>query len=269
MIIYMDNHSTIQKYTFNVGSPFTYKNWIMNRPPDLRRVDEITDDLIERRVTVMDGIICVFKLNNDPSWHVYDGIHRLYAIEKYIAHTNEQISCIIKFDTPLCIDEIYANFNRINKNIPLPSIYLENPSKENESIKIICMNISTIFSQKFPTMCKPSNNPQRPHFNRDHLMNNLTHLQINFTKENIEQLLYTTIIELNDCMKGILLHDIYNQKQKRDDATNQTIYDRENIILKKKEKLFSKCEKTNCFIFGVDWHVLKEKIEQVFQLLER
>lgn len=243
--IHTDKHSYTQLYTWSPDHSFSYRNWEMNRPPDPSRVEEIVSKL--RPNQLMNGTIHVWKYPTDTIWNVYDGIHRLQAMEKYSRQTGNSIQCIIRFKTPLQIKDIYEEFNTLNRSVPVPEIYLRAPD---EPKKTICMRISTQLYTEYKAFHKTSRRPRRPHFNRDRLMDDLTDLEIDFSMENMEKRLYTTLIELNTGYAKRISWD----RLRLEESGNGN--DRERQILEK-------CESMNFFLFNVEWSELKQKVEQV------
>ena len=144
------------------------KFWSLNRPPDEIRVKEVAKYIA--RENRCDGLIHIAACNG--SFVVYDGQTRLAAmmeLEKDILVFCE----VTVFNTEL---ELIERFKVINKSVPVPELYLENDTERKEKAEWIVRKVK----QEWTGVESSSNNPRRPHYNRDHLTNAIG----NFLKDN-------------------------------------------------------------------------------------
>jgi hypothetical protein len=189
------------------------KRWKSNRRSDLGRVAEIHNWM--KQSGKMDGVIS-FACVGEDGLVCYDGNHRREALKGL---DDDFIVCIdIVWDAT---DEIVTQeFRRVNQSISVPDLYIE----ENDAIVIAnVQNAVSEFIKRFPTHQSNSGRPQRPHYNRDTLTNQLFNLQ----KERN--------ISITDLMTRIYT---LNEKLALDDKS------------KLNEKVIKKCSTSGLWLFA-------------------
>lgn len=191
------------------------RNWAYNRPPDETRVEDIV------KSDITDGVINVARVKGtDGCWEYvcYDGNHRREAFNRGAGKC-----LLVKVEWDATHETISRNFLRINKGVSVPELYLE--SEIGQDIRMTVLETVNRISSTFPSFCKPSMNPQRPHFNRDTLIDELTRA----------------------IQDGHMSHiDLYDQLMRMNDR----IRDRMDF-LNVPEGVKSKCRKTGCYLFCV------------------
>ncbi len=199
-------------------------NWKYNRPPDLVKVSEICKILQTK--SCVEGIIYIAHYKN--KFFCYDGNHRLEAL-KILNNKKLVIYDIMNVNTN---EEIEKRFKEINKSNPVPELYMNYENENNQKLKkIIEQEVSTL-CVLFTKHRSASNNPNRPNFNRDIIINKLYSF---FKNKNIDHLttnnLHTTLINLN----------------------NKYANGKHINLNKYSNKMIQKCKRNGCFLFLKDF----------------
>ena len=151
----------------------TIDNWSNNRPPDETRVEAIKDSLMKRQPTHIDGIMLVWN-KPDGSLQCFDGIHRLRAIMDLERDACKDTRILIRHYKGYSEGQIIDEFIRINKTIPVSSIYTK---KEAElEMRLTIESVVKHIQQTYPQFFKPSSKPNTPHINRDIFMEKLVEM---------------------------------------------------------------------------------------------
>ena len=146
------------------------KNWTKNRPPDETRVKVMQNDLMKRLPTHNDGIIAVWD-NPDGNLECFDGMHRLQAIMNLEREACEKTLILVRHYKNHSEGQIIDEFMRINKSIPVSSIYTE---KEAElEMRDTIESVVKKLQSTYPMFFKSSSKPNMPHINRDVLMDKI------------------------------------------------------------------------------------------------
>ena len=153
-----ENH-TVYWIPSQVFSKLPIKRWKHNRPADNDRVVEIRNWM--QTTKRMDGIIYIAYVNNELV--CYESNHRREALVGI--EGMHHILVDILWDAT--DDSIKAEFQRLNKAVSVPDLYVEDTpidsiSQLTEVVKSFCEN--------YKKLKVNTNRPQRPHFNRDMLM---------------------------------------------------------------------------------------------------
>lgn len=198
--------------------------WKHNRPPDRTRVSEMVTHLKESNVC--DGQILLAVINGECV--CYDGAHRLYAIREYFPKGGVQVR--ILYDSSE--EEVRKEFIRINKSVPVPSLYFSDNEIVQRLTRIV-HNVARGVAGNYPHFVSTSRKPQRPNFNRDH-----------FTEELGEILRETLssqdIMELTEEMIGGWLTNV-----------NDTL--KTSSLRGVSQRIKDKCRQHNFYIFAGDW----------------
>jgi len=194
-------------------------NWHMNRPADITRCKEISQNLYNTNKEMM-GIIYLYY--NKNHFEVLDGIHRLTALSLLkeenqnsdIHYLLEQYLIVnIRFNlTEFELTNVFAN---INNSVPVPGIYIEQYMNK----IIIVNNIANDWQVKYKKHFSTSKSPIIGNTN----INNFTDL--------LDKLYNHSSIPLNTKLYEI------NEKIKKNPPQKVS-----PLILKK-------CEETGCYLF--------------------
>ena len=213
--------------------------WKYNRPPDTKRVIEVEEYVKEK--DMMDGQILLAIVNGECV--CYDGSHRLEAAKRSFPRGGIHVRIIYDSSDSEVKDEFY----RINKSIPVPELYFSDDEISTKLIGIV-QNVIRGLCENYKAFVSTSRRPQRPNFNRD-----------------------TFIEELSDILKNelepeIIMNITENTIAKRLHNVNQTL--RENHYTNKDRikcsaKILAKCEKQKFYLFAGDW---KEELKNVLSI---
>ena len=195
------------------------RNWEFNRPPDMKRIPEIVEQL-EKQDNV-DGFVYLFMRDDDI--FCYDGIHRIEALREIKNKMNHRI--IVHYYPRYNEDVINSKFKSLNKCVPVPELYTKAQKEldKRDLIETIVKNITTEFSNMFKATYKPN----IPHENRDNFTDKLQgvietlHLYGKSKKDIIEVLMN------------------FNEEQKCN----------VNKVNKLSVRQYNKCNENNCFLF--------------------
>ena len=151
------------KELFNVDSDVLYNsttNWKYNRPPDERKVEEITQYIHDNKKPP-DGIIYIAELIDSETKTIryvcYDGNHRREAL-KYVP----KMKVLVQLRTNITDEDIKDEFLRLNKTTPVPELYITDEIDEGkkEKIKISILNTIKYFAKKYPKHFSSSSRPK-------------------------------------------------------------------------------------------------------------
>lgn len=185
------------------------QNWKWNRPPDNEKIVEIMDSIL-KGIHVFSEIY-IAKIQNN--WVCYDGNHRREALIKLMNTHPQQVSHHQGYQQGQCVivnvyidatdDIIKQRFIQLNKTTPVPELYTNfGISNVNNTLRSDIENIVSYMCKKYKPFVSTSNNPQRPNFNRDKMIDDLYNLCI--------ERKYTSI----DYEKFLSMLDELNIKQK-------------------------------------------------------
>lgn len=192
--------------------------WKKNRMVDDLRVNELKNMYSKYNYTTIPGYISVFLKDN--RYYIYDGAHRYRAGEIY----NKDMKMILSILNTDDEQEIWEDFNNVNKSVPIPEVYLT----DDERIQL-CNDVVNYYIRKYRKFQSPSFRCRKPHFNKDKFTQLLSECipNKNITVEKI-------INELNDL--------------------NYEIKDKSN---------HDKCKKYNFYLFSVDDSYIKDKLRNM------
>ncbi len=188
-----DTYDIVKCHINELKSKYTIQNWQKNRPPDIVRVAQIQQYLLDNHIEIVDGIICAWL--KYKTLYIYDGIHRLEAA----LNINKDIMLLIKIVKTKDENVVIHDFKQINSSIPIPYLYLENDNKLKVSV---FKSIMDMMCRQFPNCISASRNPWKCNFNRDTFIENiLCKLDVNFQKQNIDKLIFQVILGINNKAK--------------------------------------------------------------------
>lgn len=209
--IYKDNSVELRLVNINENQSVNtnhffdqYVNWGKNRPPDMVRVQQIKEFILNNNIQLVPGVIYAWRrTENIPNkYYVYDGIHRLMAVKELIQNGDilkeQPLFVLIQIKTATREQEIIDDFINLNKSVSVPSIYLEDTDILK---KTVCQNIAEELCKRYPTFVSPSRKPFIYNFNRDVLIEFVSTWNINFSKPGIQHLAIQELLKLNQSAK--------------------------------------------------------------------
>lgn len=220
---YEDHTSDYFTTYSNIEAHYDMVNWEGNRQPDPLRVNEIAEEL--KNNNRIDGMF-YFVLNNDRTLICIDGIHRLTALRKLYQETrlqNLEHYLIVNILPFYNLEYIEKKFDILNKNVIVPRVdFVELNNR-----------LTNYFTETYKSLFSASNNPQKPHENRDKFKTKLDNF---ITECDIDQFTDQSIIniieEFNNYIKNNLNSLIRSKK----------------ICLTPKQK--QKCIRYNWYLFS-------------------
>jgi hypothetical protein len=228
----ISQNSKYKLIQFNLNTNHTYKidNWIKNRPADKTRVNEIYQYYKDEEIDLIPGITYVWY--HLKKLYIYDGLHRFLAAQKLVKNDNKDIKILLHINLSKNEEDIIEEFIKINKSIPIPSIYLDN---ELLIKKQICQNIAEEFCKQYPDFISTSRKPHIYNFNRDLLIEWFSTFKIDFHIKNLDKIIFKILLKLNEKAKQqIISGNIQHPK---------------------------KCDKYNFYIFFLEKEYIKSEIE--------
>jgi hypothetical protein len=143
------------------------KNWRYNRTPDKARCREIAVHLQSKPI---ETVFYLASQKDKDIYEILDGIHRYTALKMvpidYITGEITYVLLNIRYDATE--GELVDFFKSLNKSIPVPDLYLQNPDQvKRDVIQIIVDRWEFRYSQHFSTSFKF----QRPNMNRTVFVN--------------------------------------------------------------------------------------------------
>lgn len=224
-------------------------NWKYNRPPDLVRVAALSEYIIYNSPQMDSMIYCNYN-SIANKYEIFDGIHRISTI-KYIVEHHEKdkydyingsiyspsidwlLDRVMIFNIRLGASEgeIMEAFMALNKSVPIPELYIENPSEK----KRACVEKTVdAYQVLYKLHFSPSAKIQRPNINRELFTNFVSKIYDFILPENENQLIQQLDEINNDVRFQVLELENSPQKMKKFKITASMIM---------------KCKKTNCFMF--------------------
>lgn len=213
---------------FDVFAKMPIRRWKHNRPADKERVAEICEFM--RASKRVDGLIYLAGIGQDLV--CYESNHRREALEG-IARDG-----IADF-RPILVDVIWnasdelitTEFFRLNKAVSVPDLYIA-PTDVGDGVGINAYDrvqqliaARDLFCSKYSAVKVTTNNPHRPNFNSDKLLDDLARVS-NSNKISIPEMMSRL--------------DLLNAKLARSDHS------------KLAQKVINKCEKSGCWLFAVN-----------------
>ena len=229
-----------KKEIYNGKSFWTNMNRIEDKQRSKELAEYIKNSMITKGINIPVTMLSIsqIKKNDTIIYKLWDGQHRRAAIEllcnekEYYNIIKSKFKCIIykNIDTEESIIEKFINFNSsvpvaqtIIKHLRERLIKLRNKrtktpeeraeEKRKKRNKTIAENISNKLGSQFSEYCKTTPKPMLPHFNKDHLtddlMEYLNELNSDINARISTNNLYTIILTLNDDIS----HKYINTKQ--------------------------------------------------------
>jgi hypothetical protein len=146
------------------------KNWRYNRTPDKARCREIAAHLQSKPIETVFYLASQTQKKDKDIYEILDGIHRYTALKMvpidYITGEIAYVLLNIRYDATE--GELVDFFKSLNKSIPVPDLYLQNPDQvKRDVIQIIVDRWEFRYAQHFSTSFKF----QRPNMNRTVFVN--------------------------------------------------------------------------------------------------
>lgn len=216
------------------------QNWDCNRIPDEKKVDEIIDSI--KNQTYSNQIIHAFA--NDDKFIVYDGSHRVQAIQtlmcspdytKAVDFFQNKILLSVLFCAP--IPYIIERYKAINQATPVPEFYKQPMQQSTQQLRVLIPDCIKKFKQIYKCS-KTSQRPHLPSYNAFQLENELFDLlnqnnEINDGIELTSKLLIEVFAIINTKYRAELIQD--------------------PTIIKNGITYVNKAQIVNCFIFLKQW----------------
>ncbi len=236
-VIYNCNDTTItlQKIK-DIQAEYTkIENWKKNRVPDTVRIKQIALNYTDRdKEYLVDGLVSAWNPKGTQTLYIYDGIHRYLASQNF--SNNLMLLKIITTDNE---DIIIQDFKKINKSVSIPYLFLDD---YNELKITVCNSVMDMFIKEWPNNQSASRKPWPCNFNKDTFFENvLAELNVDFTLNNIDKLIFDAIVVTNQYVKK---------------------YTEDNQI-----KIYKKSENTGFYLTYIGWNTLKYRIEQCLKNL--
>jgi hypothetical protein len=147
---------TVYWVPFDVFTKLPIERWQYNRPPDEARVAEIREWM--RTSERVDGILHLAAIGTKLV--CYESNHRREAMKGLTTLHNVLVD--ILWDAT--DEEVKAEFFRLNKAVSVPDLYVT----EDQSIQLDELRAAVdAFCTNYKALKVGSSRPQRPHFNRD------------------------------------------------------------------------------------------------------
>ena len=226
-----------------ITSPETIRlipNWRFNRPCDILRVHEIQKYISE--TGICDGELLLAILPDGEGCVCYDGNHRLQACKL----TFPKYGVRVRIITDATEQEVKQEFQRINRSIPVPTLYFSAEQFDRVLLKIVSDFVNQITTDtNIKEHMSTSKRPCKPNFNRDVFVDELTVLlKDTFTPDTFvgdtstDSTVDETVIQL--------LRSWFNRMND---------YIRDNIAPRTylSNRVADKCARTGCYFFIGDW----------------
>lgn len=201
-------------------APLCHK-WSRNRDPDSSRVDEMVKyaeeggyipPIIHLAELSIENLVC------------YDGNHR----REVFGRLTIDMMCIVDVMFNTKQEDVYRAFEALNKSVQLPAIYLGEETTTNVQLKNEIVNFVEDFIQKYKECYSTSARCQRPHFNKDTFMDNITEIHSRFRGH----------VSIRDIGKA--LEKLNEEYSKGNLCRPHSHY---------KNRAIAKCEKTSLWLF--------------------
>lgn len=220
--------SKIYKTTWSQIKDLNIQNWILNRPPDVTRVDDMVPYL--SRHNYVDGFIYLVRKKGKNGEkdvdYCYDGIHRYESLKKLYEGGHQGDHTILVHFTPLYyVDDVKYKFSHLNKCVPVPDIYSD--LDKEKDVKVLVEGIVKYINEQYPQHFSSKNKPHVSHVNRDGFTTKLT-----------------TFVEQNEGMMHFSVEKMCDLLQQFNQLMSQRI---SSVKLTKKQR--AKCLANGCFMF--------------------
>lgn len=204
--------------------------WENNREEDAERVKMIKS--YSTKQGYIDGFISLAYVNNKLV--CYDGNHRRCAI------TKELSPILVSIMWHVTNEDIVEKFNVINQSISVPMIHLE---KFDAKTKMVIVDYVKDLVEKYKSLSSTSAHCQRPNFNRDYVVDNVTNLMKELDLEPESLVFYLTMMN---------------------DAYQKELYGFKKCTIKS-DKVRQKCEKHQLWLFASSKDIDKAFLHKVIE----
>lgn len=212
------------------------RNWRRNRPPDMLRVQAITNGIIERGYC--DGELYL-AIHPSLGCVCYDGNHRLEAARKSFPKYGLRVRIWFVENE----SDIESEFIRINKGVPVPELYFskdETDSIIRSNLELFIGNI-LLTDSRIKDHISTSRTPKRPNFNKDVLFEQIgDYIRDFYTEKN-----NLTEADIHKTISPTFLMDWFNDMNEY--ARNEIENSGDS------NKMIEKCRKSQWFLFYFNW----------------
>ena len=159
------------------------KNWRYNRTPDKARCREIAAHLQSKPIETV--FYLASQTQNKNTYEILDGIHRYTALKMlpvdYITGEIAYVLLNIRYDATE--GELVDFFKSLNKSIPVPDLYLQNPDQvKRDVIQSVVDRWEFHYAQHFSVSLKF----QRPNMNRTVFINLLDDIYEKYSEDAVD-----------------------------------------------------------------------------------
>ena len=179
------------------------KVWSKNRPPDEKRVEEISSTILDG--TYVEGVMYLAEIGDYGEIVCYDGCHRRAAFLKLLESQefkNTTVLCniLLRVDSQ---SEIEQRFKIINQSCPVPELYIPctrtaELEKKKHLLKKEILSVVAKLRRVYPKVFSASSRPQRPNINRDALISKLTEYCLDNNLNHTAESLYEALVKCNE-----------------------------------------------------------------------
>lgn len=160
------------------------KNWRYNRTPDKARCREIAAHLQSKPIETV-FYLASHKNKEKDTYEILDGIHRYTALKMlpvdYITGEIAYVLLNIRYDATE--GELVDFFKSLNKSIPVPDLYLQNPDQvKRDVIQSVVDRWEFRYAQHFSVSFKF----QRPNMNRTVFINLLDDIYEKYSEDAVD-----------------------------------------------------------------------------------
>ena len=160
------------------------KNWRYNRTPDKARCREIAAHLQSKPIETV-FYLASHKNKEKDTYEILDGIHRYTALKMlpvdYITGEIAYVLLNIRYDATE--GELVDFFKSLNKSIPVPDLYLQNPDQvKRDVIQSVVDRWEFHYAQHFSVSLKF----QRPNMNRTVFINLLDDIYEKYSEDAVD-----------------------------------------------------------------------------------
>lgn len=239
------SHNTICKWKID--------NWKFNRPVAKDRIENIISYI--RKTGKVEGIIYLAKHPDKDVYAVYDGVHRLTALQEIFRSQFSDMLGMTSFEVLVDImeysdDAIKERFVAINSSVPVAELYTD-VHKDLEHIKLV-QRIVHYYQMNYPSFFTDKLNYRVPNIHPNIFTQHIDKLvSCDMVTHKIRSMVSRYTLEMDDYMYVIeLFHQRLRERPKQSKINRYT----DRSVIRIQSTQHEKCIKNNMFLFCVsDW----------------
>lgn len=155
------------------------KNWSKNRIQDEQKIIEMYNTYIEKKHL---HFFLHLAFDKEEKMICYDGNHRLHVLEKLLQNDNINPKIFISVLWDSNFDDIFDDFQNLNKQITIPEMFITKAKYSDKLIKNVESMVNN-YSNKYKTFAKVSNYPKAPHFSISLFQQDIVYIYDKLPKE--------------------------------------------------------------------------------------